>query len=174
MRPERAAAILLLVFAIAFVAVGCFEKLSGPGCTPMTWTIASTSGDTITTSRGLRYVNGDTGVHGSADWCGSVAVHYDGYLLDGTKFDSSRDLGRALVFSPGVGALIDGFEQGVIGLRVCGTRRLIIPPQLGYGDLPVQNDSGDVIVPPNSTVVFDIQMLEIANQPLVDCDTLGP
>jgi peptidylprolyl isomerase len=166
--------VLLPCFAAAFAGVGCFETLSGPGCTPMTWTIASTSGDTITTNRGLRYVNGDSGVEGGADWCGTVGVHYDGYLLDGTKFDSSRDLGRALIFSPGVGALIDGFEQGVIGVRVCGTRRLIIPPELGYGNVPVQNDSGDVIVPPNSTIVFDIEMLEIRDELIVNCDTIGP
>jgi len=61
----------------------------------------------------------------------------------------------------------------VIGMRVCGTRRLIIPPALGYGDRPVQNDSGGVIVPPNSTVVFDIEMLEIRDELQVNCDTLG-
>lgn len=156
-----------------FAAAGCIEKLSGPACIEKPWTIASTSADTITTSTGLRFVNGDSGVGNAAEWCGTVAVHYTGYLLDSTKFDSSRDLGFPLVFSPGVGALIDGFEQGVIGMRVCGTRRLIIPPNLGWDSLPVQNDSGDVIVPPNSTVVFDVEMLEIRGEPTVGCDTLG-
>jgi FKBP-type peptidyl-prolyl cis-trans isomerase len=173
-RPDRAAPIVVLGLAAAAVLVACTDPLTGPSCTPMPWTVASTSADTTTTNRGLRFINNDSGVFGSLDWCGSVRVHYDGYLLDGTLFDSSRPLDRSIVFSPGVGSLIDGFEQGVIGMRTCGTRRLIIPPELGYGNLPVQNDSGDVIVPPNSTVVFDVQVIEILNQPFVVCDTLAP
>jgi len=165
---------MLLGFAASLVVVGCMDAVTGSPCTPMAWTVESTSVDTAITNRGLRYINGDSGVYGAVDWCGTVRVHYDGYLLDGTLFDSSRPLGIPLIFSPGAGVLIDGFEQGVVGVRECGTRRLIIPPQLGWGNAPVQNDSGDVIVPPNSTVVFDIQVIEIANQPFVDCDTLGP
>jgi len=164
---------VLIVVAVALAAAGCFETLSGPSCTPMTWTIASTSADTITTTRGLRYVEGDTGAGGGAGWCKGVAVHYTGYLLNGTEFDSSRPEGRALIFTPGLGGLIDGFEQGVIGMPSCATRRLIIPPNLGYGDQPVTNDSGRVVVPPNSTVVFDLEVLEITGEPVVACDSIG-
>ncbi len=159
---------------VVLATAGCFEKLSGPGCAAATWDVAGTSGDTITTTRGLRYIAGDSGVGNGAPWCRSVAVSYTGYLLDGTKFDSSIDVGRALIFTPGVGSLVDGFEQGVIGMRSCATRRLIIPPALGFGANPVLNDSGQVIVPANSTVVFDIQMLEIGNEPVVACDSTGP
>jgi FKBP-type peptidyl-prolyl cis-trans isomerase len=101
-------------------------------------------------------------------------VHYNAYLLNGTKFDSSVDIGRALVFTPGGGTLIDGFEQGVIGVRSCGSRRLIIPPELGYGANVVHGDSGQVIVPANSTLVFDIRMLEIGGEPVVVCDSTAP
>jgi FKBP-type peptidyl-prolyl cis-trans isomerase len=90
-----------------------------------------------------------------------VAVHYTAYLLDGTKFDSSLDIDRPLRFTPGYRELIDGFEQGVVGMRTGGTRRLIIPPRLAYGDEPVRDGSGAIIVPANSTLVFDVEMLAI-------------
>ena len=160
-----------LGLAAALAAAGCFEKLSAPACTPMTWSVASTVADTIVTTRGLKYIPGDPGTGSAATWCNSVAVHYTGYY-NGNKFDSSRDLNRALIFTPGVGTLIDGFEQGVIGMASCETRRLVIPPELGYGSDPIRNDSGVVIVPGNSTLVFDLEMLEIQGQPVVICDSL--
>ncbi|TMQ03117.1 MAG: FKBP-type peptidyl-prolyl cis-trans isomerase [Deltaproteobacteria bacterium] len=60
-----------------------------------------------------------------------------------------------------MGDLIDGFEQGVIGMQTTGKRRLIIPPTLGYGSQPVRDQNGTIIVPANSTVVFDIQVIAI-------------
>jgi FKBP-type peptidyl-prolyl cis-trans isomerase FkpA len=170
---ERLMLRTLPLAAVAVTVAGCYETLTGPPCLDSPWTVASTQGDTLTTSTGLRYIEGAAGTGDSTAWCKAVAVHYDGYLLNGTKFDSSRDLARALIFTPGLGALIDGFEQGVIGLPTCATRRLIIPPQLGYGDQPVRNDSGQVIVPANSTVVFDIEVLEIFGEPIVNCDSTG-
>jgi len=101
------------------------------------------------------------GTGAALDWCQVVLVHYDGYLLDGTKFDSSRDLGFPLQFEPGIGDLIDGFEQGVIGMRETGRRRLIIPPELGYGSQPLRDAGGTIIVPANSTIVFDIELVDI-------------
>ena len=164
---------VLLVLAAVFATAGCFEKLSGPGCTPKPFTIDSSSADTIITSTGLRFINGDTGSGNGVQWCKTVAVHYTGYLLNGTKFDSSRDLGRALIFTPGVGSLIDGFEQGVIGMPSCATRRLIIPDSLGFGADTVRNADGEIIVPPHSTVIFDVEVLEIHGEPVVICDSTG-
>lgn len=123
---------------------------------------ASVSGDTITTTTGLRYIEGAPGTGSAVEWCRTLAVHYEGFLLDGTKFDSSRDRDQPLVFATGFGALIDGFEQGVIGMRASGTRRLIIPPALGFGSEPRRNEAGEIVVPGNSTVVYDIEVLEIA------------
>jgi len=163
---------LLLSLSVGLIA-GCADPLTAPPCTAMPFVQASVSGDTITTTTGLRYIEGAPGTGGALPWCRSVAVHYTGYLLDGSKFDSSVDIGRPLIFTPGVGTLIDGFEQGVIGMRTCGTRRLIVPPDLGYGANPVKNDSGRVIIPANSTVVFDIRMLEIGGEPVVACDSNG-
>ena len=113
MRVALSSALLGLVPGIMLVVLataGCFEKLSGPGCVAATWDVAGTSADTITTTRGLRYIAGDSGVGNGAPWCRSVAVNYTGYLLDGTKFDSSIDVGRALIFTPGVGSVRNEIE----------------------------------------------------------------
>jgi len=146
---------------VAALLAGCVDAPVAATCTPAAVDTASVSGDTITTISGLRFVGGAAGGGVALGWCTSVAVHYTGYLLDGTKFDSSRDIDRPLVFTPGLGSLIDGFEQGVIGMRVGGTRRLIIPPALGYGSEPVRDNTGAVIVPGNSTLVFDVEVLGI-------------
>ena len=86
----------------------------------------------------------------------SVAVHYVGRLLDGTQFDSSYDRGEPFRFIIGAGAVIPGWEQGVPGMRVGGTRRLTIPPHLAYGAA-----GRPPAIPPNSTLTFDIELIEI-------------
>jgi FKBP-type peptidyl-prolyl cis-trans isomerase len=147
---------------LPLIAAGCVETVSGPECRPVEFSQASVSGDTITTTTGLRYVEGAVGEARVVEWCQTVAIHYDGFLPDGTLFDSSRQEGAPLVFTPGVGALIDGIEQGVIGVHRRGTRRLIIPPELGFGATPRRGEDGQVIIPANSTVVYDIEVVEIA------------
>jgi peptidylprolyl isomerase len=156
---RRVGAVVVTGALAAATLSACVEPLAGPVCTPGVADTASISGDTITTSTGLRYIEDSIGTGGPLPWCRLVQVHYDGYLLDGTRFDSSRDIDRPLLFTPGIGTLIDGFEQGVIGMQLGGTRRLIIPPALAYGDEPVRDQSGAIIVPANSTVVFDVEVL---------------
>ncbi len=84
-----------------------------------------------------------------------VSVHYDGRLADGTPFDSSRDRGRPFAFMLGRGQVIRGWDIGIEGMKAGGRRRLTIPPELGYGD----RDLG--IIPPNSTLVFDVELLSL-------------
>tara|TARA_B100000745_G_C19873465_1_gene291222 strand:- start:151 stop:540 length:390 start_codon:yes stop_codon:yes gene_type:complete len=86
-----------------------------------------------------------------------VTVHYTGWLIDGTKFDSSIDRGQPFVFSLGAGEVIQGWDRGVRGMQVGGIRKLTIPPELAYGDRPV----GGGLIPANSTLVFEVQLLEI-------------
>lgn len=83
-----------------------------------------------------------------------VTVHYTGTLTNGTKFDSSVDKGTPFTFTVGSG-VIDGWSQGVIGMKEGGKRKLSIPPSLGYGS----QDKGKI--PPNSTLLFDIEVLKI-------------
>ncbi len=85
----------------------------------------------------------------------TVNVHYVGRLEDGTQFDSSYDRGTPFTFTAGAGQVIAGWDQGVPGMRVGGTRRLTIPPNLGYGL------SGRGPIPPNATLIFDVELVSI-------------
>jgi FKBP-type peptidyl-prolyl cis-trans isomerase FkpA len=109
------------------------------------------------TDSGLKYedlVEGD-GEQAAAGQ--RVSVHYTGWLVDGEKFDSSLDRNQPFDFSLGKGMVIQGWDEGVAGMKVGGKRRLTIPPQLGYG----QRGAGGVI-PPNATLVFEVELLAIS------------
>ena len=88
----------------------------------------------------------------------TVTVHYVGTLTNGTKFDSSYDRGTPYVFPVGAGQVIAGWDQGVPGMKIGGKRRLTIPPELAYGS------QGRGTIPPNTTLVFEIDMLSIAGK----------
>jgi FKBP-type peptidyl-prolyl cis-trans isomerase len=86
----------------------------------------------------------------------TVVVHYTGWLTDGTKFDSSKDRGTPFDFALGASQVIKGWDQGVVGMKVGGTRKLTIPSEMGYGS----RGAGGVI-PPNATLVFEVELLEV-------------
>jgi FKBP-type peptidyl-prolyl cis-trans isomerase FkpA len=94
---------------------------------------------------------GDTAAAGQ-----TVSVHYTGWLTDGSKFDSSKDRDEPFEFALGARHVIAGWDEGVQGMKIGGTRKLTIPPQLGYG----ARGAGGVI-PPNATLVFEVELLEI-------------
>ncbi len=96
--------------------------------------------------------SGDEAVAGK-----TLTVHYRGTLVDGTKFDSSYDRNTPFQFKLGAGEVIAGWDQGFVGMKVGGKRKLTIPPELGYGD----RSAGTI--PPNSTLVFEVELLRVAN-----------
>jgi peptidylprolyl isomerase len=108
------------------------------------------------TESGLRYEVLKEGTGAIVQPGQTAVVHYTGWLPDGTKFDSSRDRGEPFGFPVGAGQVIQGWDEGVAGMAIGEERKLVIPPALGYGPA----GAGDVI-PPNSTLVFDVELLEI-------------
>jgi len=108
----------------------------------------------ITTASGLVYEEITVGAGAEAARGLRVTVHYTGWLTDGTKFDSSKDRDDPFEFHLGQGQVIAGWDEGVAGMKVGGTRKLTIPPQLGYG----ARGAGRVI-PPNATLVFEVELL---------------
>jgi FKBP-type peptidyl-prolyl cis-trans isomerase FkpA len=111
-----------------------------------------------TTDSGLRYEDLTVGDGLAAKGAGqTVIVHYTGWLEDGSRFDSSQDRSEPFSFPLDVGFVIPGWDEGVKGMQVGGKRRLTIPPELGYG----ASGAGGII-PPNATLVFEIELLEIS------------
>ncbi len=153
--------IALLLGLTAAVCAACLDPIEAPPCAARSISAVSMEGDTVTTNTGLRFIEGTTGTGLAVDWCHNIAVHYDAFLTDGTKFDSTRADAAPLIFAPGLGVLIDGFEQGVIGVRAGGTRLLIIPPALAYGSQPRTDGAGNVIIPGNSTLIYDIEVIQV-------------
>jgi len=105
---------------------------------------------------GLQYTDDQVGTGAEATPGKTAVVHYTGWLLDGTKFDSSLDRNQPFSFPLGAGQVIKGWDEGVQGMKVGGKRTLIIPPELGYG----ARGAGGVI-PPNATLKFEVQLLDV-------------
>lgn len=110
-----------------------------------------------TTTSGLQYEDNPAGYGDEAAAGQTVEVHYVGTFPDGRKFDSSRDRGRPFSFRLGAGNVIKGWDEGVAGMKVGGTRNLVIPPDLAYGS----RGAGSVI-PPDATLHFEVELLKVS------------
>jgi FKBP-type peptidyl-prolyl cis-trans isomerase FkpA len=114
----------------------------------------------MTLPSGLQYEDTKVGAGATAKKGDDVSVHYTGWLYNngeqGKKFDSSKDRNDPFEFPLGAGHVIQGWDEGVQGMQVGGTRRLVIPPQLGYG----ARGAGGVI-PPNATLLFEVELLAV-------------
>jgi peptidylprolyl isomerase len=112
---------------------------------------------TVTTASGLKYTDVKVGSGPSPVKGKQVKVHYTGTLENGKKFDSSVDRNEPFSFLIGVGQVIPGWDEGVMGMKVGGKRKLIIPAKLGYGAAGAGG-----IIPPNATLLFDVELLDVA------------
>ncbi|MBA0902203.1 MAG: FKBP-type peptidyl-prolyl cis-trans isomerase [Candidatus Nitrotoga sp.] len=109
---------------------------------------------TITTPSGLQYEDLIVGSGAAAQGGHTVTVHYTGWLTDGKKFDSSKDINDPFQFTLGAREVIAGWDEGVQGMQIGGVRKLTIPPSLGYG----VRGAGRTI-PPDSTLIFEVELL---------------
>jgi peptidylprolyl isomerase len=155
-------AVVALVAALLLVLTGSDEEefvFTTPAPTPGTTAPASppeVNGEVITTENGLRYIDIEEGTGPTPQPGQTVAVHYTGWLeSDGSKFDSSLDRGTPFSFELGAGRVIRGWEEGLATMKEGGKRRLIIPPELAYGETERPG------IPANSTLIFDVELIEV-------------
>lgn len=112
----------------------------------------------ITTSSGLQYEEIQVGTGETAEAGMVVSAHYTGTFPDGNVFDSSVPRGEPFEFTLGTGQVIKGWDEGIQGMKVGGKRKLVVPPELGYGQ------SGIGPIPPNATLHFDVELIGIRKQ----------
>jgi len=113
------------------------------------------TGEGTTTPSGLRYWDLKSGTGPSAVKGKAVKVHYTGWLGSGRKFESSLETGQPIIFLLGAEQVMKGWDEGVEGMKLGGKRQLRIPPYLGYGA------RGSELVPPNSALIFDIEVVGV-------------
>lgn len=133
---------ILLVLVVAIYVITRFTKNDNPAAAQVTPTDLVT--EDLVVGTGAAAQSGDT-----------VSVNYTGWLTDGTQFDSSYDRGQPFTFQIGVGGVIQGWDEGIVGMKVGGKRRLTIPPDLAYGS------GGRGSIPPNATLIFEVELEEI-------------
>ena len=150
----------LLLAAATLVLAACGGGDDGGDAGSGTGDDAADSGDCPTeptkTDSGLTIEEIECGDGEEAERGDTLEVHYEGRLEDGTKFDASRDHGSTFEFQVGAGQVIQGWDEGLIGMKIGGVRKLTIPPELGYGAA-----GAPPAIPPNSTLVFEIELVDI-------------
>jgi peptidylprolyl isomerase len=162
--------IILIVAIVAFFVVRDYLNRATPATTPTPasantgsypiGTLDSTpptpSANAVTTASGLVYEDLQVGDGATVKSGDTVSVNYTGWLEDGTKFDSSIDRGQPSEFTIGVGQVIPGWDEGLQGMKVNGTRLLVIPPELAYGAA-----GRPPTIPANATLIFEVQLVSI-------------
>ena len=161
--------ILSMILAAALLGAlamtGCNKAAETPAATnpaetpaaevPAVEPPASATGSVTADVTELKIEDVKVGTGAEAKTGDTVSVHYKGWLTDGTKFESSKDSGRPFAFQVGQGMVIKGWDDGVAGMKVGGVRKLTIPADMGYGA------QGSGPIPPNATIVFEIELLAV-------------
>jgi FKBP-type peptidyl-prolyl cis-trans isomerase FkpA len=149
----------LLPVALILAACSPGENAASQGCKTMSSTSQIPVVHTVDTTQ-LRRTASGLGIHdllvgegAEAEAGKMVSVHYTGWLPDGSEFDSSRRRGEFITFPLGQRQVIDGWDEGLSGMKVGGRRKLVIPPALGYGA-----EGRPPVIPPNATMIFDVEM----------------
>lgn len=122
---------------------------------PATSASPTSSPKTITMENGLKIEEVQVGTGAQAKAGDTISAHYTGYFTDGKIFDSSSE-GSPISFKLGAGNVIQGWDLGLVGMKVGGKRKLTIPPDLAYGPDGIPN-----AIPPNSTLIFDVELVKI-------------
>ncbi|MEA2562382.1 MAG: peptidylprolyl isomerase [Acidobacteriota bacterium] len=137
--------------AFLILTISCTDPQNDKAAQPQ----AEAGAREVGTPTGLKYVDLKVGEGPEATTGNVVKVHYTGRLENGTKFDSSLDRQEPFTFRLGAGEVIEGWDQGIAGMKVGGKRQLTIPSDLGYGD------QGSGAIPPGATLIFEVQLLGI-------------
>ena len=147
-----------MTVGLLFLAIGCGDDDPAGPKDPTELDFAAELGVDLNqmtkTSSGLYWQDLVVGDGEEAQASSTVTVHYTGWLHSGAKFDSSHDRGQPSTFS--LDNLIAGWKEGIPGMKVGGTRKLVVPPSLGYGS------NGQGSIPGNATLVFDIELLGVS------------
>lgn len=136
---------LLIIAALAFISCSSSKNTSKE----------EVKSNIIKTASGLQYEDIVVGTGAKPEKGKEVTVHYTGKLEDGSVFDSSVEKNKPFKFKIGIGQVIKGWDEGVMGMQVGGKRKLIIPAELGYGDRAAGK------IPANSVLIFDVELLEV-------------
>jgi len=166
LNPERFMSRFFRGFSILFVAtLGCQQNATTTQSNSPSSQTSTTSTSTVpapaapgtrTTASGLQIQDLQVGTGLEAVKGKRVSIHYTGTLVDGTKFDSSLDRGTPYELTLGAAEVIAGWDEGIVGMKIGGKRRLTIPPRLGYGERGYPG-----AIPPNATLMFDLELMDV-------------
>lgn len=156
--------IIGVIVALLLIGGGAYYYFANPSASTPT-TDAAPTGQPATPGEQVQGQDVTVGTGDAAAPGSVVTLEYEGRFQDGTVFDSSASHGQPLTFQLGQPGIIPGFQIGVNGMKVGGERNIAIPPSLGYGGEDIKDPEGKVLIPANSTLVFNVKLLKVEAAP---------